>query len=63
MLSFSKFNFNFFLFSGGLVIENERMRVLALKQRVQQEVRVKWAQRSQDCNSLNSTGSEDTQNR
>ncbi|KRT85637.1 hypothetical protein AMK59_1994 [Oryctes borbonicus] len=45
------------------VIENERMRVLALKQRVQQEVRVKWAQRSQDCNSLNSTGSEDTQNR
>nr|XP_022904346.1 pleckstrin homology-like domain family B member 1 [Onthophagus taurus] len=46
---------------GCQVIENERMRVLALKQRVQQEVRVKWAQRSQDCSSLNSTGSDETQ--
>ncbi|KAI4472087.1 pleckstrin y-like domain family b member 3 [Holotrichia oblita] len=54
---------NNFDLAGCQVIENERMRVLALKQRVQQEVRVKWAQRSQDCNSLNSTGSEDTQNR
>ncbi|KAI4472083.1 pleckstrin y-like domain family b member 3 [Holotrichia oblita] len=53
---------NNFDLAGCQVIENERMRVLALKQRVQQEVRVKWAQRSQDCNSLNSTGSEDTQN-
>lgn len=51
------------LFKGSQVIEQERRRVLALKQRVQHEVRTKWAQRRQDCSSLTSTGSEDTQNR
>ncbi|EFA00895.1 pleckstrin homology-like domain family B member 1 isoform X2 [Tribolium castaneum] len=34
---------------GSQVIEQERQRVLALKQRVQHEVRIKWAQSRQDC--------------
>lgn len=51
------------LLSGSHVIEQERQRVLALKQKVQQEVRNKWAQRKQDCSSLTSTGSEETRNR
>ncbi|CAH1159042.1 unnamed protein product [Phyllotreta striolata] len=42
------------------VIEQERQRVNALKQRVQEEVKSKWVQRLQDCNSLNSSGSEET---
>ncbi|CAH1099061.1 unnamed protein product [Psylliodes chrysocephalus] len=45
---------------GSQVIEQERQRVNALKQRVQEEVKSKWAQRIQDCNSLNSSGSEET---
>lgn len=36
------------LITGSQVIEQERQRVLALKQRVQEEVRNKWAQRAQD---------------
>ncbi|XP_017770227.1 PREDICTED: pleckstrin homology-like domain family B member 1 [Nicrophorus vespilloides] len=47
---------------GSQVIENERRRVLALKQKVQNEVRSKWAQRKQDCLSYNSTGSDETPN-
>lgn len=50
-------------FSGSQVIEQERQRVQALKERVQQEVKSKWAQRLQDCSSLNSSGSEDLRNR
>lgn len=40
------------------MIENERQRMLALKQKVQEEVRSTWAQRKQDCGSYTSTGSE-----
>lgn len=58
---FCKFKAVFF--TGSQVIEQERRRVLALKQRVQNEVRTQWAQRQQDCFSLTSTGSEDAQNR
>ncbi|KAJ8919696.1 hypothetical protein NQ315_006224, partial [Exocentrus adspersus] len=47
---------------GSQVIEQERQRVQALKERVQQEVKSKWAQRLQDCSSLNSSGSEDIRN-
>ncbi|XP_056636481.1 pleckstrin homology-like domain family B member 1 isoform X1 [Diorhabda sublineata] len=48
---------------GSQVIEQERQRVNALKQRVQEEVKSKWAKRIQDCNSLNSSEeSEETQN-
>lgn len=43
---------------GSQVIEQERQRVLALKQKVQEEVRSTWAQRKQDCTSYTSTGSE-----
>ncbi|VEN37008.1 unnamed protein product [Callosobruchus maculatus] len=39
---------------GSQVIEQERQRVRALKERVQKEVKSKWAQRVQDCNSFNS---------
>lgn len=47
---------------GSQVIEQERRRVLALKQRAQDEVRTQWAQnRHKDCTSLNSTGSDETQ--
>ncbi|RZC32272.1 pleckstrin -likey-like domain family B member 1, partial [Asbolus verrucosus] len=42
---------------GSQVIEQERQRVLALKQRVQHEVRTKWAQNRQDCNSVDSSES------
>ncbi|KAL3276180.1 hypothetical protein HHI36_020898 [Cryptolaemus montrouzieri] len=45
---------------GSQVIEHERQRVQALKERAQQEVRNKWAQRIQDCASITSTGSEET---
>ncbi|XP_063920818.1 pleckstrin homology-like domain family B member 1 isoform X2 [Zophobas morio] len=44
---------------GSQVIEQERQRVLALKQRVQHEVRTKWAQNRQDCNSMDSSESEE----
>ncbi|KAF5299690.1 hypothetical protein FQA39_LY11485 [Lamprigera yunnana] len=47
---------------GSQVIEEERRRVLALKQRAQDEVRTQWAQRQQDCCSFTSTGSDDIQN-
>lgn len=40
---------------GSHVIEQERQRVNALKQKVQEEVKTKWAQRVQDCDSLNSS--------
>lgn len=50
-------------FAGSQVIEQERQRVQALKEKVQQEVRIKWAQRKQDCSSLTSTGSEETRDR
>lgn len=50
-------------FLGSQVIEQERLRVQALKQKVQQEVKSKWAQRMQDGNSLNSSGSEDVRSR
>ncbi|XP_074026513.1 uncharacterized protein isoform X2 [Leptinotarsa decemlineata] len=43
---------------GSQVIEQERQRVNALKQRVQEEVKSKWAQRVKDCNSFNSSSSE-----
>jgi hypothetical protein len=42
---------------GSQVIEQERQRVLALKQRVQHEVRTKWAQSRQDSNSPGSSES------
>lgn len=42
------------------MIEQERQRVQALKERAQQEVKSKWAQRIQDCASMTSTGSEET---
>lgn len=45
---------------GSQVIEQERQRVQALKERAQQEVKSKWAQRIQDCASMTSTGSEET---
>lgn len=44
---------------GSQVIEEERRRVLALKQRAQDEVRTQWAQRQQDCSSLISTTSDE----
>lgn len=47
---------------GSQVIEEERRRVLALKQRAQDEVRSQWAQRQQDCSSFASTGSDEIQN-
>lgn len=48
---------------GSHVIEEERRRVLALKQKAQHEVRTQWAQRQQDCCSLTSIGSEEATNR
>lgn len=44
---------------GSQVIEEERRRVLALKQRAQDEVRTQWAQRQQDCSSFTSTTSDE----
>nr|XP_018908632.1 PREDICTED: myosin-J heavy chain [Bemisia tabaci] len=48
---------------GSLVIEEERKRVLELKQRVQTEVHAQWEERKQrenNCNSLNSIASEES---
>jgi len=47
---------------GSQVIEEERRRLVALKQRAQLEVRTQWAQRQQDCSSLTSTGSDEARN-
>lgn len=48
---------------GSLVIEEERKRVSELKRRVQDEARAEWEERRQrenNCNSLNSVGSEES---
>lgn len=47
--------------SGSQVIEQERQRVLALKQRVQEEVMSQWAQQRQD--SMISSESDGARNR
>lgn len=49
--------------TGSLVIEEERKRVSELKRRVQDEARAEWEERRQrenNCHSLNSVGSEES---
>lgn len=46
---------------GSQVIEQERQRVLALKQKVQEEVKIQWAQQRQD--SIISSDSDGVRNR
>lgn len=56
------FNRSFLFHLGGHVIEEERKRMLALKRRVQDEVKAQWEeekkQRENNCSSITSIGSD-----